>query len=133
MSFQLSIPDIESADSKMELPSNFRGDVLKGADVEVLISKSTELISQEINFEDFAIRIISGKMLKRLEIKEKTNREGLHVCLMIKNGVEIQIKGFGKIHLQNNFHILSYHGNNERKFILDNEDDFQFLDVITNI
>lgn len=128
MSLQLSIPGMNLPNIKSVLPKEYTGPVIRGAAVVSLESNQQEIHYQEINYEDFAIRFLSGRSIKNFEINREYNKE-LLILHMPKNGIRSKINNLGLVHLRQGHHLLSYMTGPNSYITLDDNTEFQLLEI----
>lgn len=129
MSLLITIPNGGPAGEQPELPSNYSGLVLRGANTKAFSHGATEGIIQNINYNDFAIRLFCGQFLKKFEIKNWFLLRGLYTSFVLKNGIRKKISNLGKIHLRKDHHLITYNSNAHLAGIIDQNSQFQILDI----
>jgi len=129
MGFQLSIPGILFPEVTSKLPDSYRGPVIRGAIVKALNFQQQEIIAQEMYCGEFVLRLISGTSVKKFEIKETNLHDALRVSFILKNGIRKRIGNTDKIHTRKHHYMLCYSGSNNNIILIDNESEFQFLDI----
>lgn len=129
MSFQLAISGINLPEVEDKLPLDYNGPVIKGAVVNAIKNNRTSLIVQELQYEDFGIRLSSGECYKKVEAKGWHSADGLYGSFMLKNGIRKKISTIGKVHLREGHHMLAYIGNADCSGSFDRKNEFQILDI----
>lgn len=82
------------------LPVNYKGPVLVGSACYSTRSDFSELIVQELQGEEYSVRLMIGKFLRRLFAKGWLHTEGLYGHLMFKNSVREKLVNVGEISLK---------------------------------
>ncbi len=72
------------------LPADFRGPFLTGADCTYGISRSSQLVLQELRGEGYGVRFVIGRLLKSLHMTGWIHAEGLYSRLVYKGGTRSQ-------------------------------------------
>lgn len=82
------------------LPDNYKGPILAGAVCYSARVNHSELILQELRGEEYSVRLIIGKFLKKLSATNWIHTEGLYSNLMFKDSIRNKILSLGKMHLR---------------------------------
>ncbi|MBX2920902.1 MAG: helix-turn-helix transcriptional regulator [Chitinophagaceae bacterium] len=82
------------------LPDNYNGPMLAGAVCYSARSSHSELVLQELQGDEYGIRLLAGKFLKKLYAKGWIHTEGLYSCLMLKNNMRKKMVSLGETHLR---------------------------------
>lgn len=129
MRFDITIPGVSTSDAQPELPIDYSGFVLNGAEVKAFSSGSVEAVIQYIKYDDFAIRLLTGNFIKKFEIKNWFLSRGFYGSFILKNGIRKSVRQMGKVHLRKDHYTFSYVGNADFTGIVDQDNSFQMLDI----
>ena len=108
MSVRLTLADGELIEFKSGLTPGYSGPILKGASIISYKSNLAQLVVQEIVGENYSIRFIIGKFLKKISSKDWINDQGLYCYFMLKNGIRKNIASIGKIHVRQDQHFCFF-------------------------
>lgn len=100
MAIKFALSDEELWNWKPVLPSGFKGSILKGTAARSATSDFGVVVLQEFSGDDYSIRYVTGRFLKRITSVGDIKTEGLHSCFMIKNGLRKEVAGIGKLHIR---------------------------------
>ncbi len=129
MSFRIIITDFPSQAVHSELPIHYRGPILRGSKIHSINYERSELLCQELNYGDLAIRLFSGNNIREFEFRDEENNGGLRVCFMIENSIRKNISDIEKIHLPEDHHLIMTLTKADHKISIGNEKQFQFLEI----
>ncbi|PVD52230.1 hypothetical protein DC498_10935 [Terrimonas sp.] len=111
------------------LPRNYNGPVIVGAAYYTSKSNLSELVLQELRGEEYSIRLILGKFLKRLYAKGWINTEGLYSSLMFKNDARKKIISLGETHLREGQYNCYYTKPSECSSFFKEGKEFRMMDI----
>lgn len=129
MSLKLSIPGSYLLEIKSVLPDHYKGPIIPGAKIISLGNQQQEINFQEVEYEDFSIRVLTGHSVKRFDINECLDENGLRGWFMMKNGIRKKINRIGKVHLREGHHLLYNMYSPSGSIIFDDTKEFQGLEI----
>jgi len=129
MNLELSLRNGETLDLHPGLPNGFTGPFLKNATSLSAGNGETELVIQEVAYEDFSIRFLVGKFLKRLNVSGRILKRGLYCYFTIKNGIRKDVGSVGKLHLRQDQFTGFFTEPTSCKTRFEKEKDFQSIDI----
>jgi len=129
MILELSLRNGKRLGLHQGLPDGFTGPFLKHANALSATNGETELVIQEVTYEDYSIRLLVGKFLKRLNVTGRILRRGLYCYFTIKNGIQKDVGSVGKIHLKQNQFTGFFTEPTSCKTKFEKEKDFQSIDI----
>lgn len=127
--FSLTTESGDSFEFANSLPGNYHGPVIAGAGCYSSKSNLAELILQELQGEEYTIRIILGKFLDRLIAKGRIRSEGLYSSLMFKGNARKKIITLGETHLREGQYSCYYTQPSECSSMFKKGEEFQMVDI----
>ncbi len=82
------------------VPAGYKGPLLTGATCNYAKNKFSELMLQELHGEEYRVRFIIGKFLKRVYFTGWLHAEGLYSYLMFKDGARKKLLHLGTTHIR---------------------------------
>jgi len=92
---ELTLAHEEPLDLQHGLPADYQGPILRGAITLSTKTNLTELVLQEMVGENYSIRLIIGKFLKRIYASGWIHKLGLYSYFMLKNGARKRLDSIG--------------------------------------
>lgn len=100
MAIELIIANNEHLEFRPGLPSGYSGPILRGSIAISAKTNLTDIVVQEFDGEDYSIRFIIGRFLKRVAASGNIKTRGLYSYFMLKNGLRKEVSSIGKLHLR---------------------------------
>lgn len=121
--FNLSSENGETFVLHEGLPDNYTGPVLAGAVCYSAQSQHSELVLQERCGEEYGIKFIIGKFLRKFYVKGWIHAEGLYSNLMLKDSIRKKMLSLGETHLREGQYCCFYaHPSDWSSFFEDGEE-----------
>lgn len=128
MALELTLTHDERLDLQYGLPPDYSGPILRGAITLSTKTNLAELVLQEIPGENYSIRFISGKLLKRIYAKGWIHTLGLYCYFMLKNGLRKRFDSIGKLHLRQDQYACFFTESTNCSAVFEKNDEFRALD-----
>jgi AraC-like DNA-binding protein len=128
MAIELTLAHDERLDLQNGLPPDYRGPILRGAVALYTKTNLAELVLQEIAGENYSIRFIVGKLLKRLYARGWIHTLGLYSYFMLKNGTRKTFDSIGKLHLRQDQYACFYTESSNCSAMFEKNNEFRALD-----
>jgi AraC-like DNA-binding protein len=129
MSIELTISQNGALEFKSGLPSHYNGPILKGAIAYFTKTNLADLVLQELEGENYSIRFVIGKFLKRVHLSGLINTEGLYSYFMLKSGIRKQINSIGKLHIRQEQFACLYSAPSGCKAMFEKNKEFKTIDI----
>lgn len=100
MAIELTLSNGEPLEFQPGLPSDYAGPILRGAVAFSTKTNLAELVLQELTGENYSIRFIIGRFLKRVNVSGWIHTHGLYSYFMLKNGIQKKIDTIGMLHVR---------------------------------
>ncbi len=110
------------------LPSDYSGPILRGASAFSTKTSLAELVLQELAGENYSIRFIIGRFLKRVYATGWIHSHGLYSYFMLKNGTRKQFDTIGKLHLRQDQYACFFTESTDCSAIFEKNKEFRALD-----
>jgi AraC-like DNA-binding protein len=118
---------------KKGLPPGYSGPLLRGATASCTKTNLAELVLQELAGENYSIRFITGRFLKRVHAKGWIHTTGLYSYFMLKNSTRKQIESVGKLHLREGQYACFFTESTDCSAIFEKNKEFRALDFFYSI
>ena len=128
MPIELILAHDERLDLQYGLPPDYRGPILRGGINFSTKTNLAELVLQEIPGENYSIRFVSGKILKRIYARGWIHTLGLYCYFMLKNGIRKRFDSIGKLHLRQDQYACFFTEPTNCSAVFDKNDEFRALD-----
>jgi len=128
MAIELTLAHDERLDLQYGLPPDYRGPILRGGINFSTKTNLAELVLQEIPGENYSIRFVSGKILKRIYARGWIHTLGLYCYFMLKNGIRKRFDSIGKLHLRQDQYACFFTEPTNCSAVFDKNDEFRALD-----
>ena len=128
MAIELTLAHDERLDLQYGLPPDYRGPILRGGINFSTKTNLAELVLQEIPGENYSIRFVSGKILKRISARGWVHTLGLYCYFMLKNGIRKRFDSIGKLHLRQDQYACFFTEPTNCSAVFDKNDEFRALD-----
>jgi len=128
MPIELTLAHDERLDLQYGLPPDYRGPILRGGINFSTKTNLAELVLQEIPGENYSIRFVSGKILKRIYARGWIHTLGLYCYFMLKNGIRKRFDSIGKLHLRQDQYACFFTEPTNCSAVFDKNDEFRALD-----
>ena len=128
MPIELTLAHDERLDLQYGLPPDYRGPILRGGINFSTKTNLAELVLQEIPGENYSIRFVSGKILKRISARGWIHTLGLYCYFMLKNGIRKRFDSIGKLHLRQDQYACFFTEPTNCSAVFDKNDEFRALD-----
>ena len=100
MSIELTLSHDGPMEFQPGLPPGYSGPILRGAIALSAKTNLAELVLQELAGENYSIRFIAGRFLKKVYASGWIHTQGLYSYFMLKNGTRKHFNTIGKLHLR---------------------------------
>ncbi|MBN8857132.1 MAG: helix-turn-helix transcriptional regulator [Sphingobacteriales bacterium] len=127
--FSLSSENGEIFALSEDLPDNYTGPVLAGSLCYSAQSQHSELVLQELRGEEYDIRFIIGKFLRRFYAKGWIHAEGLYGNLMIKGSIQKERLSFGETQLKEGQYCCFYTQPSDWSSFFEKGKELRMLDI----
>ena len=129
MSIELTLSDGGQIEFESGLPSDYAGPILRGAVAFSTKTNLTELVLQELAGENYLIRFIIGRFLKRVNASGWIHTHGLYSHFMLKNGTRKKIDTIGNVHIRQDQYTCIFTEPSECSVVFEKANEFRALDV----
>lgn len=110
------------------LPSDYAGPILRGAVAFSTKTNLAEVVLQELAGENYSIRFIIGRFLKRVNARAWIHTHGLYGYFMLKNGTRKKIDTIGNIHIRQDQYACFFTESTDCSAIFEKNNEFRALD-----
>ncbi|HEY2721860.1 MAG TPA: AraC family transcriptional regulator [Chitinophagaceae bacterium] len=111
------------------LPPDYARPVLRGSVAITAKSNFTNIVVQELTGDEYSIRFIIGKFLKRVTANGHIQNRGLYSYFMLKNGLRKEIDSIGKIHLRQDHYVCFFTEPTECKIKFEKNIEYSAIDI----
>lgn len=129
MNIQLTLSDNRQLEFQPGLPSDYAGPILRGAVAFSTKTNLAELVLQELAGENYSVRFIIGRFLKRVNASGWIHTHGLYSYFMLKNGTRKKIDTIGKIHIRQDQYACFFTESTDCSATFEKTNEFRALDL----
>lgn len=129
MAIKLTLSNGDELEFHPGFPDEYNGPILRGA---VALSAKTniaELIIQELTGDQYSVRLIIGKFLKKVTASGSILIPGLYSYHMLKNGMRKEFDTVGKLHLRQDQYTCFFAEPTACKVRLEKSGNFRSIDL----
>lgn len=128
MAIELTLSHDGPLEFQPGLPSNYSGPILRGASAFSTKTNLAELVLQELTGENYSIRFLIGRFLKKVYATGWIHTHGLYSYFMLKNGTRKQFDTIGKLHLRQDQYACFYTESTDCSAVFEKNKEFRALD-----
>ena len=110
------------------LPSDYSGPILRGGIAFSTKTNLAELVIQELTGENYSIRFLIGRFLKKVYASGWIHTHGLYSYFMLKNGTRKQFDTIGKLHLRQDQYACFFTESTDCSAVFEKNKEFRALD-----
>lgn len=129
MNIELSLPDHSILELQPGFPPDYRGSILNGAGVVSVKTSLAEIVLQKLTGENYFVRLATGRLFKKLTVKNWASQFGLYSNFMLKNEARKEINAIGKFHLRKDQYVSYFTQRVNCKVYFEKNEDFKALDI----
>ncbi|RTL60075.1 MAG: AraC family transcriptional regulator [Sphingobacteriales bacterium] len=111
------------------LPSDYSGPILHGATAMTSRSNLAELHIQELRGDNYSIRFIIGRILKKVNASGWIHSHGLYSYFMLKNGTRKKINTVGNLHIREDQYACFFTESTDCSAVFEKTNEFRALDL----
>ncbi len=128
MAIELILTGNGPLEFKAGLPSDYDGPILRGAVASSTKTNLAELVLQELTAENYSIRFIIGRFLKKVSATGWIHTHGLYSYFMLKNGIRKQVSTIGHLHLRQDQYASFFTAPADCSAVFEKNKEFRALD-----
>jgi AraC-like DNA-binding protein len=129
MDIELSLPNNSILEFQPGLPLDYKGAILRGANAVSVKTNLAEIVLQKLVGENYFIRLSTGRLLKKLTVKNWGSQFGLYSNFVLKNEARKEINTLGKFHLRKDQYLSFFTHKVNCKVYFEKTEDFKTLDI----
>jgi AraC-like DNA-binding protein len=129
MNIEITLQHGEVVEFRTGLPADYRGPVLKGATAVHARTNAATLNLQQLNGENYFIRLSAGRFFKRISTRGWYAQYGLYMNFLLKNDARKKVDTIGRFHLRKDQYIGYLAGDTNCSVQFQQKEDFSMMDI----